>query len=704
MGTVTYMSPEQALGETVDHRTDIWSLGIVLFEMLTGQFPFKGEYDQVVLNSILNKSPQPITGLRSGIPLELEAIVNKCLEKDPTERYQTVADVKADLKRLKRDMTSGKTSAPSAPKVVPHPFPKIFRKIAFPLGGIILVLIFLLLLPSTRQTITHWLGFEAIPESIRLAVLPFTVERSDETDRVFCDGLVETLTYKLTRLEQFQEALWVVRNNQVLELENVSVSEARQSFGINLAVNGSMQQIGDKVQLTLNLVDAKNLRQLRSEDITVANAARSSLHTKAILKLAQMLDIELQPETSNVLFAGGPSVPGAREFYLQGRGYLQRYEKEESLDIAISLFERAIVKDSSYAEAYAGLGEAYWYKYDLTKDSTWIEEARSYCNRAIQINDRLLPVYVTLGIIYRGTGWYESAIKEFEHALKLVPENFDATLELAKTYAELGRLVEAEETYKTAIRYKPSRWAGHSSLGAFYWRYGQLPKAEESFLQVIELTPDNNRGYSNLGAVYINMGRFDLAEPMLVKSIDIKPTMRALTNLGTSYFYQKRYTDAMGMYKTAIEYGDKSYITWANLADTYRHLPTYSNSKIAAEAYQHAIQLAEEQLIINPRDDFLRSRLASYYSMIGNHNKALDEISKALKNSPDDVRILMKSIWVFELAKKRDQALHYLDKLIERGGPTEFIQKDPDLSELRKDPRYQELIKRVDSSQSSSSK
>jgi serine/threonine protein kinase len=166
MGTVTYMSPEQASAEPLDHRTDIWSLGVVLYEMLTGQTPFKGEHEQVILHSILNKRPQPITGLRSGIPLELEAIVNKCLEKDPTERYQTSTDLIADLKSLNRDMTTGKTDIPVPTATYPaptatlrYPVQRLLRKIAIPAGAVILALIFLLVLPPTTQQRRVWRFF-----------------------------------------------------------------------------------------------------------------------------------------------------------------------------------------------------------------------------------------------------------------------------------------------------------------------------------------------------------------------------------------------------------------------------------------------------------------------------------------------------------------------------------------------------------------
>ncbi|MFQ6081841.1 MAG: protein kinase [Candidatus Aminicenantia bacterium] len=695
MGTVAYMSPEQVRGETVDHRTDIWSLGVVLHEMVTGQLPFKGEYEQAVMYSILNEGSEPLTSVRSGIPLEFERIVNKCLEKDPTERYQTTADLKADLKRLKRDISSGKAAVHIATAAVPHPFQRLLRKTAVPLTGVIIAMLLLLLLSSNRRAVKKWLGFEAIPAEKHLAVLPFTIVGGDSEDQAFCDGLVETFTSKLTQLERFQGSLWVVPASEVRERGITSVSEARRAFGVNLVVTESMQRIDDMLQLTLNLVDTKTLRQLRSEVIKGGINNLSDMHNNAVIKLVGILDIELQPQTSRVLTTGGPTVPDVSELYVKARGYMQRYEKEENLDTAISLFKRAIDKDSSYALAYAGLGEAYWRKYKLTKDPNWVKIAQSYCNRAIQLSESLAPVHVTLGIIYRDTGRYEDAIKEFQQALLLDPVNSDAHRELASAYEKLGKLEKAEATYKKAIELRPSYWAGYSYLGVFYYFQGRYTEAEKMFLKVTELTPDNIRGYNLLGAVYLQMGRIDLATAMLKKSLAIKPDAVTYSNLGTLYFYQRRYADATAMYEEAIKLGENRYTIWGNLADTYRYMPGYSEKE--REAYQRAIQLAEKELEINPKDAHLHGNLAFYYAILGNHKNALTKISKARKLAPNDVWVLRKCVQVFELANQRDQALQALEEFIKRGGSIDEVHKDPDLSELRKDPLYQQLVMKEES-------
>jgi len=701
MGTVAYMSPEQAFAEPVDHRTDIWSLGVVIYEMLTGQSPFQGEYQQVVLHSILNKNPQPITSLRSGVPLGLEAIVNKCLEKDPSERYQTAADLNADLKRLKRDMTSGKAAVRFPTPAVPYPFPRLLRKIALPLSGVILVLLFLLFLPSSRQVLKKWLGFGGIPEEKHLAVLPFTVVGGTEVDQAFCDGLVETLTSKLIQMENFQESFWVVSARDVHESKTKSPEEARKALGVNLAVTGRMKRIGDLVSLTLELFNTKTLSQLDSEDITDHIANLFTWQDDVLIKLLQMLDIEPEPQARRLLAIGSTTIPAAYESYLKGLGFMQHYENEESLDTAINSFKQAIEQDSSYAVAHEELGKAYWEKYKLTKDPDLVKKAQSSCKKAIDISDSLVSVHVTLGIIYRDTGQYEDAIKELKQALQLDPENYDATLELATAYEEVEKFTEAEEKYKEAIKLRERDWRGCANLGIFYYYNARYAEAEEMFLKVTELSPGDISGYNYLGATYIKMERREEAAAMFKKSLAIKANDVAFNNLGHIYFFQGLYADAMTMFEEAIKFGEDDYAIWGNLADARRYTPGYSEK--ALEAYQRAIQLAEEQLAVNPNDALIRSRLAAYFAKSGNYKKALDEISRALNLKPNDVEILLKSVLVYELSKQRDHALKAFQEYIERGGSTEEVSKDPYLSELRTDPRYQKLIKREGSTRSDSS-
>jgi serine/threonine-protein kinase len=411
------------------------------------------------------------------------------------------------------------------------------------------------------------------------------------------------------------------------------------------------------------------------------------------LSMAEKLNIEPQQRARDLLSAGSTTVPGAYELYLQGLGYLQRSEKEETLeaaDTAIKLFTRAIEQDSSYAVAYGELGRAFWQKYKLSKNSECIDKALSYCKTAIQINDQLAPFYVTRGKIYKGIGRYEDAFIEFKQALKLDAFNYEALVELGKTYEGTGQVGEAEEAYKEAIKLRRDYWAGYGELGYFYYFQGRYQEAEKNLRKATELSPGNTLNYNNLGGTYFKLGKEDLAAAMFEKSISIKPNADACSNLANIYYYQGRYADATNMSEQAINLGNTDWIIWGNLADCYQYTPGYSQE--AAEAYQTAIQLAKKELAANPNNAEVRSSLAVYQAKSGNEEKALAEISEALKKNPNDVTVLLKSVLVFEITNERSQALQALEKYIKLNGPLEEVVKDPFLSGLRRDPVYLKLV------------
>ncbi|MCH6574986.1 MAG: serine/threonine protein kinase, partial [Bacteroidetes bacterium] len=242
VGTAAYMSPEQARGEGVDQRTDIWSFGVVLYEMLTGQLPFKGDYEQAVIYSILNEEPKLITELRRDIPSRLAHIVKRILKKNSKDRYQTTAELVDDLKIVTKDPDG--ESIIIQQKAGTKKSGRFFsnKKKLLTTSGVIILLIFLSsFLPSGLEFFKSLLGFKSEPSEQHLLVLPLTNIGGDEDKQAFCDGLMETLSSKLTQVEQFDGSLWVVPSSEVIRNKISSPDEAYQRYGVNLAVTGSLQ-------------------------------------------------------------------------------------------------------------------------------------------------------------------------------------------------------------------------------------------------------------------------------------------------------------------------------------------------------------------------------------------------------------------------------------------------------------------------------
>jgi len=689
LGTVAYMSPEQARGEEVDQRMDIWSLGVVLYEMVTGKLPFKSEYDQAVVYSILNEEPEPMRGLRSDVPMELERIVNRTLAKSPEERYQHVDEILTDLKSVKREIDSGRPSAYAEIPPAPPSRPRLFPWLVGPLTVVVLGVLLLWLIPSSRHAVLKWFSSEPVPVEKHLVVLPFTNVGEALTSQAFCDGLMETLTSKLTQLEQFHGSLWVVPASEVRERGVDSAGEARRAFGVTLAVTGSVQRLNDKVRMTLNLVDAETERQMRSLVIDDSLANVSALQDSTVIKLAGMLEVQLQPEEHRFLTAGGTTAPEAYNLYLQGRGYLQRYEKVENIDTAIGLFQRAMGEDSRYALAYAGLGEAYWRKYEASKEPQWVEHAINNGQRAVELNDFLAPVHITLGLIHKGTGRYQEAIQEFKQALKLDPVSHDAYRGLAIAYLRLNKVEQAEATLRKVIELKPDYWAGYYDLATFYLNLGRHEDAVKQLHKAVTLVPDGFYAHNDLGALYFNLGRWTDARKMWERSLEIEPNYAAYSNLGILHHIEMRYGDAARMYEKALELDNRNYRVWGNLASAYYWMPGERGRALAT--YQRAAQMAEEERKVNPHDPEVLSDLAEYYAMIRERTRALSHVQQALSLASDDIEVMASAGLVYELLGERDRALEWVGKALEHGYPRAQIERLPELQQLRADPRFQRL-------------
>ncbi len=377
----------------------------------------------------------------------------------------------------------------------------------------------------------------------------------------------------------------------------------------------------------------------------------------------------------------------AYEFYLLGRGYLSRYERLQNIAAAIDAFDNALKKDSTYALAYAGLGEAYWRRYEATRETKWTQPAANFCQRALELGDALAPVHVTTGIIHEGSGRYEQALQQFMRALALDSLSSDANRGLAKTYEDLNDISKAEETYARAIKLNPGYWAGYNDLGVFYHNHGNDKKAAMQFERIIELTPDNYRAYNNLGGIYFYLERWDDARLMFQKSIAIEPkNFRAYSQLGTLCFYQGRFNESAKAYESALKIQDTDYRMWGFLASAYQWSGADANK--VREFFRKAIAGAERQLQVNSRDPDVLYRLAEYHAYAGDRKKGLELLQQALRQAPEDVRLMGRAGMVYEELGDRLTALKLIAKAKQKGFSLTEIDHDPAMKALWADPRY----------------
>ncbi len=687
VGTVAYMSPEQARGGGIGPRSDIFSFGVVLYQLLTRVLPFQAGSDIGLLYEIVNSPAPPLTKLRPDLPPVLGAIVDKALEKDPERRYQSAQDLSSDLKEITRQLEIGTPAHEISISSLPRFRPRRRRFLGIAaLAASVLLLIGVL----GWRFAPRWLN--RVPSEKKIAVLPFRNIGGDRNNEAFCDGMMEALTSELTELSQSHGSLWVVPASEVRREGLASPGEARRALGANLVITGSVQRDRDHVHLTANLVDAATMRQLRSREIQRPLGEEAELQDSVVQEIAAMLELELGPSDRRVLAAGQTGTSGAYDLYLQARGHLQRRGNGD-VDQAIQMFTQAKTLDSNYALAYAGLGEAYWLKYRETRDPKWVQPASENCQRALQLNSQLAPVYVTLGIIEAGAGRHQQALDALEKARQLEPSNPSVFSERGAVEEAMGKLDDAQSSFETAAKLRPGDWTSLNAQGGFYYRRGRYQDAIALFEKITRLAPGNSQGYTNLGATYAMTGQYENAAVNFKQSLDLRPTASAYTNLGTVYFFLGHCADAVPLMERAAQLAPKSEQVWGNLGDAYACV---SGKKSEADsAYRHAVRLGQERLAVNANDGETLSVIALYEAKLGDKTKALGTIQKARRLAPNSRKVQWEAALIYELSGDRDRALNSLQAAIQGGQPLDEVRGEPALAKLRADPRYQQLMAKL---------
>jgi len=710
LGTVSYMSPEQVEGKPLDERTDLFSFGVTLYEMASGRMPFDRDTSGATYGAILYQNPGVPSQWNSQVPAQLDAIISKALEKDRNLRYQHASEMRSDLQRLKRDSESGRISAaisgPEKPTEVSVPGRGMsqtavasdlktttgakpgWRRSLYVSLAVLSLALLSLLLPEVRERLATLLSVGRVNH---IAVLPFDILDHDPATETMAQGLMESMTSELSNLSSVQQSLWVVPASVVRSRKVTDPSAAANELGATLVVKGSIQRSGQAIHLTVDLIDAKNLRQVGSASLEDRAGDIAALQNEAVARLARLMNIKA---TAEMLHATGGSVaPAAYESYLVALGLMQRYDKAGNLDRAIAALNASVSTDPRFALGYAQLGEAFRLKYQLEVNPKWLDEAKANCQKAAELDDRLSVAYVTLGRIHEIAGNHDLALQEFQHALALDPRNANALQAMARSNESAGRISEAEATFKQAAALRPDYWDGIEELGLFYDRQGKYPEAIEQLRRVVQLTPDNAQAFSNLAAIYIDSSDPKLrpdAEIALNKSIELSPSYFAYANLGSLYYDEKRYSEAASMMEKAVQINGENYLVWNWLMNTYEWL----NQKEKSEgALERAYSLASREAELKPRDPASHAVLAYLSAQKKLTGKAQSNLQTSLILAPDDTDVLEDAACTYELLLDRARAIEYAKKALQKGYAIERMQNDPVLQGVVSDPQFRLKLK-----------
>jgi serine/threonine protein kinase/tetratricopeptide (TPR) repeat protein len=671
MGTADYMSPEQACGKPVDHRSDLFSLGVILYQMASGRSPFRCDSIPATLHSIAYDSPPPMATIRPDFPTSFTSLVDGLLEK----RRENRPPLPLALSEL-RSIETAASGATETMAIATAPVP------ASPRGWIVTAtLVLLAILASSAWLTRHRWMPPRLPEFRQLVVLPFENLSRDPSDQAFCDGVVELLTSSLTQMERFHRTLWVIPSADVRRLQLHSVGEARKAFPVNLAVTGSLQSDGDRMLVVVNLSDAASLRQIASRIVPVSRSDRGHLTTLLASALLSLLDL-----SSDDASPGGPKTPAANDAYVQAKGLLLRGEVAANLNRATELLELSVKQEPNFAASQATLGEAYLRRYQATKDREWLAKADQVVQRSLELNPDETQAHLTLGRLYRATGEADKAQAEFQKAIALDPTNVSAYTNLASAYIALRRPEDAENAYSEATRIRPSYFPAYTNLGVFYMNRGEYEKAIGPLSLVVKLAPDSADGHTNLGTLYYFTNRFDDALDEFGKSLALRPNTTAYSNRGAIYHFKGDYARAREEYRHAIDLEGNNPLWWGNLADAEIQIP--GSEAAARESYLKAIALSRQQLLVNPLDANLLGRMAFYLARTSGCTEARSVMKESLRIAPDRLPLIFKAAKVSEACQDRRSSLSYLEQAMKKGYPILEIEADPDLRVLRGTKAY----------------
>lgn len=704
LGTPSYMSPEQAQGHVVDRRCDLWSLGVVLYEMLAGSLPFRRDHSTAVIHAIVFDQPPSLATVRPDLPEDLVRAVDKALAKRPEDRWQTAREFAAELRRIddspgaERLRYLNDSQSTETVVMLPGSAPSVHMASKPGHRRVPAIAALLVIVLGAAGGGAAWYMKSRGPNGVataqaeqQVAVLPFTIIGEAETTRTVSDGLVEILTSALSDVERFQGKVVAVPSSEIRRRKIGSAEEARRVYGVNLAITGSAIPSGNAVQFTLSLVDTAKLRQLGSKAFLYDPANPIVARDKAVNVMAQLLNVQLEPATATAIRAGDSGTPGAYSAYLEARGLLARFDLAGNTDKAIAAFQKAIADDPKYALAYSGLGEAYYRKALATGDKQWSVLAVRNAEHAAELDGSLGLTHVTLGFVYGSAGREAEAVTELQKAMRLSPSNADAPRELARIYTNLGRFAEAEALYIQAANARPTDWYGHFLLGVYYFQRDQFDPAEREIRKASDLAPGNDLILRSLAGVYTTEGKYDDSVELLKKSLTLKENASAWVSLGLAYYYQHKFPEAVAATEAGLQIDSSQYRWWGNLGAFCKWAP--GNEKKGQEALRHAVEMGRRMLAATPTDYSLRANLAEYEARLGNSGRAIEEMN--LIPAAVRPRFGSRLAVAWELTGHRKEAVNLIRASMTTVVSLNQIRDDPDLAGVWNDPAMRAFVRTV---------